>query len=511
MKIPLMIKKIISSIFLAASLLMTPGCNLDVLPTDAISEASLAASPGSLESVLNGCYALFKDRLVFDGTIDDNNNYLRQYFQLSDFAADDIVCAQVTEDPFFYSFTYTHSSGQTNTRYLWYISYKVIEGANTVISIGEGISNPDETIQQYIGEAYFLRALAHFNLARLFAQPYTLAPSSPGDILRLSNTEPGAKARATVQETYDQVVNDLLKAAELLSINRGVQFASKEAAWALLSRVYLYREENTQAADYATKVIESGKFLLTSGDAYKTMYANALTSTETIFSIAYTSVDNAGKFGSIASMLYSDGNSGWGEEYASSSYREELGEHPEDIRWSYIVPLDDGYGGIATKNGIEIYYITKFSFQDGDPNLASPILLRYAEMYLNRAEAYAKMGNDAGALADVDEIRNNRGLENSLYNGAVPPGSTALDVVLKERRLELAFEGHRKFDLFRNKRNCDRTYWGYHIPGLTATDIDLSVLPVGYPNTLIEYSNPRIIYYIPEDELLANNLCVQNP
>jgi hypothetical protein len=82
------------------------------------------------------------------------------------------------------------------------------------------------------------------------------------------------------------------------------------------------------------------------------MFANALTSTETIFSIAYTSVDNAGKFGSIASMLYSDGNSGWGEEFASSSYREELGEHPEDIRWSYIVPLD-GYGGIATKRRLK--------------------------------------------------------------------------------------------------------------------------------------------------------------
>jgi len=112
---------------LAALLLYAPSCNLDVLPSDAISDASLASSPDGLENVLNGCYALFKDRLSFNGTTDDNNNYLRQYFQMSDFAADDIVCSQVTEDPFFYSFTYTHSTDQTNARYIWYISYKIIE------------------------------------------------------------------------------------------------------------------------------------------------------------------------------------------------------------------------------------------------------------------------------------------------------------------------------------------------------------------------------------------------
>ena len=49
-----------------------------------------------------------------------------------------------------------------------------------------------------------------------------------------------------------------------------------------------------------------------------------------------------------------------------------MADHPEDVRWSYIKPLDDGNGGIATKNGIEIYYVTKFSFQDGSPNLSSP-------------------------------------------------------------------------------------------------------------------------------------------
>ncbi len=188
-----------------------------------------------------------------------------------------------------------------------------------------------------------------------------------------------------------------------------------------------------------------------------------------------------------------------------------MSDHPEDVRWSYILPLDDGNGGIATKNGIETYYVTKFSFQAGSPNLSSPVMFRIAEMYLNRAEANAKLGNIQEALDDVDQIRMNRGLENALYNGTVPNGSTALDVVLKERRIELAFEGHRALDVYRNNLSMDRSYWGYHLPGLKETDIDLSKTPTGYANEIVAPTDLRIIYLIPIDEITSNKLCTQNP
>jgi hypothetical protein len=187
-----------------------------------------------------------------------------------------------------------------------------------------------------------------------------------------------------------------------------------------------------------------------------------------------------------------------------------MSAHPEDIRWSYILP-DTVNGALQYKNGIPMYYITKFSFQGGSPTLSSPIMFRLAEMYLNRAEAEAKSGQTAAALADVDLIRSNRGLQGSLYNGQVPAGSTVLDVVLKERRIELAFEGHRPFDVYRNKLNMNRTYWGYHLQGLNASAINLSVQPAGYPGMIIQPTDPRIIYYIPIDEINTNTLCTQNP
>jgi hypothetical protein len=156
--------------------------------------------------------------------------------------------------------------------------------------------------------------------------------------LRLSTSDPAIKARSSVKEVYASIVEDATKAAELMAQPRGVAYASQEAAWALLSRVYLYEEDNANAIEYANKVINSGRFQLTNKNTFKTMFRDAQTSSETIFCIAFTAAEDYGKFGSIASMVYSDGNSGWGEEYASQSLRDALNEHPEDVRLSYIVP-----------------------------------------------------------------------------------------------------------------------------------------------------------------------------
>ncbi|MBL4676145.1 MAG: RagB/SusD family nutrient uptake outer membrane protein [Mucilaginibacter sp.] len=484
--------------------------NLNVNPSDAISTGTITTTTDGLTNALNGAYALLKDHIEFNGTVDANNMYLRQFYHLSDFASDDIVCGQVTTDPLYYSFSLGHSPSQSNTRYYWYVSYKIITGVNTVIDAIEKSGKTDATTNQLLGECYFLRAFCHFNLVRLFGKPYSVDPNAPGIILRTNLTDEAQKARSTVKEVYDAVITDAEKSATLMTQSRGVQYASQEAAWALLARVNIYKEDNDKAIEYANKVISSGKFTLATKATYPSLFANAKSASETIFCIAFTQTDDYGKFGSIASMIYSDGNSGWGEEYASSSLRDAMSAHPEDVRWSYIVPSKDGAGNVQKKNGIEMYYISKFSFQDGLPNLSSPIMFRIAEMYLIRAEAKAKKNDAAGALTDVNLIRSNRGLEGSLIN-AVPAGKTALDVVLDEKRIEMAFEGHRTYDVFRNKRTLDKTYWGYHITGLKETDIDLSKKPSGYPNLTVPYTSPRTIYFIPIDEILSNNKATQNP
>ena len=497
-------------VYILTSCILISGCVKDVTPSDSITTATLTTTLDGLTDAVNGAYALFKDHVEFAGSTDLNNMYLRQYFQCSDFAADDIVCGQTTTDPLFYSFTLDHTSTQPNTRYFWYISYKIINDANTVIQALQGTANPDAATQQLLGECYFLRAFCHFNLVRFFAMPYAESPTGDGVILRTSINDPAIKARSTVQQVYQSVIQDAEQAATLMVQSRGVTYATREAAWALLSRAFLNEENSDSTIYYSNLVINSGKFSLTTAATYPTMFANAATASETIFCIAFTTNDDYGKAGSIASMLYTNGNSGWGEEYASASLRDTMSAHPEDVRWSYIWP--DTVGGVVQlKNGIPIYYITKFSFQGGSPTLSSPIIFRLAEMYLNRAEAEANSGQTLQALTDVDLIRQNRGLQASLYNGVVPAGYTPLDIVLKERRIELAFEGQRPFDVYRNKLAMNRTYWGYHLAGLQAADINLAVNPTGYPDMIIQPTDPRIIYYIPIDEIQANPLCTQNP
>jgi starch-binding outer membrane protein, SusD/RagB family len=113
---------------------------------------------------------------------------------------------------------------------------------------------------------------------------------------------------------------------------------------------------------------------------------------------------------------------------------------------------------------------------------------------LNRAEAYAKKNDNTNALADANVIRQRAGLSGAaLYSTINLQGaSSVLMAVLQERRLELAYEGHRAMDLYRNKLSMDRTF-----PGIQ-------------PQIVIPFDDPRNIYFIPQDELIVNTLCKQN-
>jgi hypothetical protein len=108
------------------------------------------------------------------------------------------------------------------------------------------------------------------------------------------------------------------------------------------------------------------------------------------------------------------------------------------------------------------FFSTKYGYQDGSPTLSSPVVLRWAEVILNRAEAYAHLNKDKEAFDDVNVIRTRAGIPPAgMFSTSNMHGyANALDVVLDERRLELAFEGHRMFDVYRNKKDMDRRYPG---------------------------------------------------
>lgn len=132
--------------------------------------------------------------------------------------------------------------------------------------------------------------------------------------------------------------------------------------------------------------------------------------------------------------------------------------------------------GMRTGYPYVMYGMTKFTFQDGRTALSSPVFIRWAEVILNRAEANAKLGNDADALADVNVIRQRAGLSgDALWEvGKIGGYESVLDVVLDERRLEFCFEGHRAIDQYRNGKNLDRRFGGVHpYEVLTPEDMDI--------------------------------------
>ena len=109
------------------------------------------------------------------------------------------------------------------------------------------------------------------------------------------------------------------------------------------------------------------------------------------------------------------------------------------------------------------YTMSKFSWQDSDPMLSSPAVIRWAEVVLNVAEAYAHNGNIAKALEYTNVIRTRAGIPTWTEAGYKAEGYTDIvDVVLDERRLELCFEGHRAIDVFRNGKVLDRRFAGVH-------------------------------------------------
>ena len=155
---------------------------------------------------------------------------------------------------------------------------------------------------------------------------------------------------------------------------------------------------------------------------------------------------------------------------------------------AYIRDDIDEVNGIRSSLYVR-YYNTKFSFQDGQPTLSSPAILRWGEVFLNRAEAQARLGHEAEALADVNTIRHRAGVNGdadfTTGNYKARGYENVLDVVLDERRMELCFEGDRMLSVFRNKKKLDRRYVGYH------------------PWEVIDYTDPRIALLLPDDEINA--------
>ena len=565
------------------ALLALASCNMDFYRSDVMTSNMLKENPDAAVYTTDGIYSLFKDNVQYRGKAIDGMEYVRNYFQMTEFRGDNVCLSGETSDPLCQQIRYSDFGSQKSNYYMWWIAYKVIYAANSNIeAMPEGAS---DTSDQMLGENYFFRAIGHFHLVTLFAKQYAQGRDNLGVVLRTS-TDCSETKRATVGECYDQIVLDLEKAMSLMkgkSARGDKGFVSYDAAAGLLTRVYLYMGENQKCYDLCNEMLGSNPSanLMATADL-PNYFANARTAKETIWCVGHNTTDTQAR-GSIGSMYFSTngtGGVGWGEMYWADPLIELFRRYPEDKRFAAYFslygsdqvpegtkmvhwPIDDGvnnfrsnaivagkdkgltpidaegnvtftynnktyttvhkskagvnngypqyfinYNGQETqvfvrentdfasgvRNTYPQYYMSKFSWQDGDPMLSSPVMIRWAEIVLNRAEAAAKLNNPDGAIADVNVIRKRAGIPEwkNLADAQNHEYKDALSVVLDERRMELCFEGHRAFDVYRNKLAMDRRFAG------------VQEWEVVQPDDL------RIPYQIPDDEILVSGI-EQNP
>jgi tetratricopeptide (TPR) repeat protein len=549
-------KKIIYITLLVFTTVFT-SCELDRSPFTEISADDLFEDPGAAQAATLGNYLFLKGDKGYDGWADDLH-------RMSEYSGDNVMISGGTTDPLFFFYNYQRNPNNSRNNRFWSNSFKAIVGTNRVIeSLTEGKSDEEN---QVIGENYYIRALVFFQMGNVFGKPYNQGVSNLSIPLKLTSDITDLPDRNTVGEVYDQVIADLLKAESLMNFNKGASFASKEAAQALLSRVYLYMEDNIKAIEYANKVINSGIYSLLPSNRFAVMNTLAPTENEeAIFSITLTKdIDIPGTedWYTIGSFYANIDGVGWGEMYASQTYLDLVNENSNDLRKSFIEPqylldsngqkipavywvdgtytyqfrnttntgntitLEDGgstytlksetvnskiqyyFNGASgrqdvtfdfdmdKRNGYPKFYILKASQQENDLHLWSPTVSRLAEMYLNKAEALAKQGAEGAALAEINILRNRATIPEYTAT-TIPSGKTVLDVVLEERRLELAYEGHRKFDVYRNGRTMNRKYPGTHLNNSN-------------PFFEIDANNNVIIEFIPEQQILIQPTLIQN-
>ena len=474
--------------------------DLEYIPKDQLSSEIVVNDPILLQNVTYGTYAQLKA-----------NNYMAPTRRQIEYGSDDMIMHKTTGANLMFTYNYDHIVNSSESINSWKLGYQAIYSTNVVIeAIDE--SETDPNLRQILGENYFLRALVHFDLVKIFGRPYTNGdPNTNLGVMIRDNTRSDVlPPRSTVKECYDFIVADLLKAIELMNEPKPNIYASKEVAKALLARAYLYMGDNENALIYADKVIDSGRYELLPYEDYKSYFTFIPENNrETIFANKLMAYENYAR-ASIGSMF--NGNGGWGEVFPSPTYRDLVYKYSEDARINFIEPNfvfdEDGnkipdpteHAGYQVRqiDGLSSYFHVKYTNEDGIQMLSSVIRLRLAEMYLIKAEAYAKTDEDAKAIEMVDILRQRAGLSgDQLFANDMQGYTSVMDIVMDERRLELAWEGHRKIDIFRNNRTLERDY-----------------LPVGvewHGPRAIPPTSDRIVHYIPDSEIILNPNLVQNP
>mgnify|MGYP001032779978 CR=1 FL=1 len=387
---------------------------LDVEPTTAVSEDRAIVDEASARAALAGVYDALTDDLYYGG----------DFLYFTDLSSDDVRHSG-TFAAFGDADRHQLRADNGTVDGIWTAIYRAIGRANSLIQRLPDIEMAASTRNQMLGEAYFIRALSYHNLVKLWGGvPLRLEP--PADPEEASQI-----ARSTVEQVYEQILDDLATAESLLSNESQPRSASLGAVNALRSRVYLYLGQWQNVVDAADEVLELGYAL---APKFSDLFdPDGASTDEDIFRLSFTPQE----FNYIGYYYLSRRNGGR-YEVAPEDALIDLFD-PADERFAWSIGWDEAGNVNATK------YPTPAGAEDVH-------VIRLAEVILNRAEALARLGGNANlqeAIAAYNLIRVRAGLPAHTFGVDVTNQAEVLAEVRLQRRLELAFEGDRFADMVR--------------------------------------------------------------
>lgn len=446
---------------LAASLSSCVNDWLDVAPSDGTDADAALTSSSDLAAARTGMYEALK------GNSNLVDYYGQQFFVYGDVhAGDDYQYNNIggsNRASFYYDMNYQtaseFSSSTSSSNVAWKSPYIVIGRANRIIAAAEGgaLSDAAEakaTIDQYAAEAKVLRALAHFDLVRIYGKPYTEDQgASLGVPLVTGVLESNAKpARSTVAEVYTQVVKDLTEAisSNALATETEPGYVSVWGAKAILSRVYLNMGDYANALSVAEDIIKnSGAALWTRDQYFKAWDASTPNESEFLFRLNVAGSTDNNDLNGIGNLQQRDG---YKEMVATKKFVDMLTSDPKDVRNDMFLPAT-APKEVATY-GTNKVFLNKLRGQGGNlRNVTIVPIIRLSEVYLTAAECAFRNNDKTKAVEYLNDLVKNR---TTTEASLATVDNITLERILIERRKELIGEGQRYFDALRNNETITR-------------------------------------------------------
>lgn len=443
-------KNIYKTLALAVAVFSLSACGnswLDLDPATSKPTDKAIDDYKSAKEALTGVYSLLQ------GNSGSVTYYGANLWVYGDVRGEDMQSANLSSrGASFYSMKYTAD----NAPAIWGTPYKIVRNANNLLAAiadGKVIGATDAQINELKAEALALRGLVHFDLCRIYGEPYTVNEgASLGVPIVLSPLPVAAlETRATVAEVYAQVIQDLEESLTLGGLKKEKYYGYVNYWYVkgLLSKVYLYKGENDKSLEYAEDIIKNSPYELWTNEEYVDGWQTTNTGRkEMLFEIVNYSTDNWTDREGIANLMHPKG---YADIIATKAFITMMGATPNDVRNGLF--LEKNPEDTNPVIGDSKVFVNKYPANEaGEWRLNSLPVMRISEVYLFAAEAAAKLNQPATAAKYLNAIHKRANPDAADVDAA----DATLERISLERRKELIGEGSRFFDAMRNNETVIR-------------------------------------------------------